>query len=412
LVGQCQCRTQVFAVVLLTLCMGFTPAAGQKSGDAQKYEREIRVKASSIDSIKTELAKGRKRLAELKTKEGDVQDKIQQLESNISLAQRYLSKLDTRIADVAASIDSLNRCLDTTRTALHARQEKMKQRMRNMYMTRGDQAFDILFNSGSLSNALTRVRYFQGLMAYDTTLLHSIDSTRKIQENQSRELETQRLSYEDLKQSKQKEEKTLVADRESHAVMLGQVQDEKKANQAMIQDLETAQKQLEIIIKQLEKKKAAAIAKAKEKEKAAAESATAAAGFARLKGRLPWPVSGTVIKDYGKIVHPVYKTITMNPGIDISAKPGATVSVVAQGNVVYIGSMRGLGNFVVVDHGGDYLTIYSHLDKVAVAVDNPIKRSGIVGTAARDREGSQAMVHFEIRKSTESLNPMDWLVEE
>ena len=78
-------------------------------------------------------------------------------------------------------------------------------------------------------------------------------------------------------------------------------------------------------------------------------------------------------------------------------------------DVLYTGSMRGLGKLVIVDHGSGYLTIYANLEQITVSTGQTLDAGSIVGRAgeAGDEGGSQ--VHFEIRKSTDSLDPLYWL---
>jgi len=124
---------------------------------------------------------------------------------------------------------------------------------------------------------------------------------------------------------------------------------------------------------------------------------------------VPWPIDGPIVGRFGKIVHPVYKTVTTNKGIDIEAAPGRSVKCVASGDVLYIGTMRGLGKLVIVDHGSEYLTIYANLDQIAVSTGQRLNAGSTVGIAGAGDEENGSQVHFEIRKSTDSLDPLNWL---
>lgn len=409
MVGKRICGPQISCLVLTFALLGCGTAAARPSEDkvVQSFEREIKEKASAVDSIKSELVKGRRHLAELDQRAGDYQERIGQLELNLALADAYLNGLADRIALLESDIDSLRHRTDSTAARLAERKQRLRQRVRSMYMTQDRSFFEILLQSGSLADALTKVRYFQELMAYDTLLVHTIDSTRQRLERQTDTLEGRRRELEAARRDKEDEQQTMSAEKESHRIMLDRVRDEKKAYLAMMRELETAQKQIELIIKQLEKKKAAALARAKPKEREA--STAAATGFARLKGKLPWPAKGTIVREFGKIVHPVYQTVTMNPGVDIAIDAGTQVAAVSAGTVVYIGRMRGLGNLVVVDHGGDYLTIYARLDEVTVSMDQKVVEGGVVGQAAKDSDTGKPVVHFEVRQSTEALDPREWL---
>jgi septal ring factor EnvC (AmiA/AmiB activator) len=168
----------------------------------------------------------------------------------------------------------------------------------------------------------------------------------------------------------------------------------------MIQELETAEKELQNIVSTLEKNKRTKVRSAYEK--------SLNATFEKEKGDLPWPVSGPVVTEFGKVVHSVYKTVTMNTGIDIGAAKGEKVHCVASGKVAYVGWMRGLGKIVIVDHGG-YYTTYAMLDEALAAKDDKVLAGAVLGVVGEPNPFEQPKLHFEIRRSTEAVDPVEWL---
>jgi murein DD-endopeptidase MepM/ murein hydrolase activator NlpD len=167
----------------------------------------------------------------------------------------------------------------------------------------------------------------------------------------------------------------------------------------MIKELEAAQQELKNIVQMLE---------AKRKKARTAREQGMLAGFEKRKGALPWPVEGKVLSDFGKVVNPVYKTVIMNTGIDIGGQKGEKVRCIASGKVAYTGWMRGFGKFAIVDHGG-YYTTYAHLDEVTVEKDAEVRSGSILGVIGDQGTPGGGKIHFEIRKSTEALNPLEWL---
>ena len=81
---------------------------------------------------------------------------------------------------------------------------------------------------------------------------------------------------------------------------------------------------------------------------------------------LAWPMTGTVTMQYGSRVHPTFKTKIFNSGIDMAASAGTPVKAAGPGEVLYQGWLRGLGQVVIIDHGGDLTTVYAHLGRTSV----------------------------------------------
>jgi septal ring factor EnvC (AmiA/AmiB activator) len=180
--------------------------------------------------------------------------------------------------------------------------------------------------------------------------------------------------------------------------MLDEVRTKKKSYEMMVAELERSQRELNEIIKVIESKRK----KAKQQV-----DTRKVLSFEKKKGKLPWPISGTVVVKYGKLVHPVYKTVTLNNGIDIRPKSSGVVQCVAAGTIIHTGSMRGLGKLVIVDHSGGYITVYAHLSEIDVKNDQEIENGSVIGRVNSGETDSN--LHFEIRKSSNALDPNDWL---
>ena len=115
-----------------------------------------------------------------------------------------------------------------------------------------------------------------------------------------------------------------------------------------------------------------------------------------------------VVEVTRKVIHPVYKTVTMNNGVDIKAAvPGGTVTVVAAGTVIHTGAMRGLGKLVIVDHNNGFLTIYANLTEIRVKNDQNLADGAVIGKIGSTAKDSS--LHFEIRRAGETLDPEKWL---
>lgn len=115
-----------------------------------------------------------------------------------------------------------------------------------------------------------------------------------------------------------------------------------------------------------------------------------------------WPHSGTVIAGFstsGKV----------NKGIDIAGNAGDPVKVAAKGSVVYAGNgLLGYGNLIIVNHSEHYLSAYAHNRKILVQEGEDVKAGQVIaelGSTGTDKP----MLHFEIRKNGNPVNPSRYL---
>ena len=386
--------------VCLLGCCSLLNAKNTNKTIVGEFDKKIEEKNVVLDSIKTELEKGREKLGQLQKQEGTFVSQLEQLEKNIRISESFLRVVSGKIDSASQSIALLESALASAKQELANRQQKMEKRLVAIYKAGQIRMPQIVLTSRSMSDMLHRVRYFQELNRYDRELVASIQETKTKIEQEKASLEKEKKRLSAFKRDKKEEYDALVADQVSQEKLLREVRSQKEAYVKTIRELEAAQKELERIVAALESRK---------KKVRTAYEKSLNATFEKQKGSLPWPVDGgEVVTDFGKVIHSVYKTVTMNTGIDISAQKGDRVYCVASGTVAYIGWMRGLGKLVIIDHGG-YYTTYARLDEVMVEKDEKVKAGSGVGAVADAGPIESPKLHFEIRRSTEALDPQEWL---
>jgi septal ring factor EnvC (AmiA/AmiB activator) len=382
-------------------------AATKPAISTSAYDSEIKSRHAQLDSIKSALEKGRRRVDELKQQEGTQVSQLVQIDSNITTADKYLAALDRRIRDVTGRITLAADSLRAAEARLADRQAKMRARLREMYkagvfsLTPGQHYLFILFGEGTIADKLYRIRYFNDLNQYDRMLVRQIDRSKTEIAGRKQTLEAQLIELSSLKKEKTHEQDRLVTERDSRRKLIDRIRSEKESYLSMIGQLEEAQKKLNSLIDNLLKQKLAA------RKKPSPQETEAQAAIKR--GRLPWPVTGPVIATFGRVVHPVYQTVTMNKGIDIGAPESTPVKCVMKGRVLYTDWMRGLGRFVIVEHPNGLLTIYAHLGTFNVTKDQNVEQGTVIGDVGKAGPMEEPRIHFEIRRQTEPLDPQEWL---
>jgi len=172
-----------------------------------------------------------------------------------------------------------------------------------------------------------------------------------------------------------------------------------------LQQDETAQKQAQAELAeeavQLERLLAGLLGKPK------GEAFEAAVAFASLRGELPQPVDGTLALGFGEHLHPRFHTKTMQSGLLITAPGSAPVAAVADGRVVFADYYQSYGAMVILDHGGGWFTLYTHLLGLGVAKGQVLKAGEAVGAVGDTVDGPR--LGFEIRHQAQPQDPQKWL---
>ncbi|HEX9210550.1 MAG TPA: peptidoglycan DD-metalloendopeptidase family protein [Bradyrhizobium sp.] len=129
---------------------------------------------------------------------------------------------------------------------------------------------------------------------------------------------------------------------------------------------------------------------------------------AEATGALPtfrWPVRGKVITSYGAKTNG-----KSNDGINVAVPEGTPVKAAEDGVVAYSGNeLKGYGNLVLVRHSNGYVTAYAHASELMVKRGDPIKRGQIIAKSGQSGEVASPQLHFEIRKGSSPVDPLQFL---
>ena len=133
----------------------------------------------------------------------------------------------------------------------------------------------------------------------------------------------------------------------------------------------------------------------------------------RVLAALPsrWPVRGQVNSDYGSRVSPWSAKPEFHSGLDIGAPVGTPVRAPAPGIVVFAGVHPEYGQTLIVDHGNDTKSIYGHLSRLHVAVNQKVERGEAIALTGNTGRSSGPHLHYEIQVKGQSVNPTSYLWE-
>ena len=112
---------------------------------------------------------------------------------------------------------------------------------------------------------------------------------------------------------------------------------------------------------------------------------------------------------YGYRIHPIYRTLKMHKGIDLTAPTGTKVYATGGGKVISAGyATGGYGIKVIIDHGYGYKTLYAHLNKVNVKVGKRVARGDVIGEVGSTGRSIAPHLHYEVRKNDQTENPVNY----
>ena len=409
------------------------------------------------------FAQTNKKIEELKSKHGELQEQIKQSESlllstqkdvksqlndlnliNSRLAERrkYIKTIEQDMAQLDAEVARLGKLMKQLQTELKEKQKRYAESVRYLRKHRSiEDKLMFIFSAENLNQMYRRLRYVAEYADY-----------QRLQGNQIKEKQTE-LENKRQEQLQAKEEKAkLLAQREAERK---EIEKQEKQQRSLVNQLQKRQRNLQDELKKqrqqsqrlnaqidklIEQEIAAARKRAEEaerKRKAAEQkngspkkkSETTPSDkskeipmmeeytgdrqlsgvFEKNKGKLPMPITGSyaIVSRFGQYAVAGLKNVKLdNKGIDIKGQKGAQARAIFNGEVSAIFQFGGYTN-VLVRHGS-YISVYCNLASASVKQGQKLKTHDPIGIVATDASGN-TILHFQLRKETTKLNPELWL---
>lgn len=128
--------------------------------------------------------------------------------------------------------------------------------------------------------------------------------------------------------------------------------------------------------------------------------------FSAFKGRLTWPVAGSLLYDFGQ---PRADGRLKWNGVVLAAKRGREIRAVYHGRVIFADWLAGMGLLVIVDHGEGYMSLYGYNETTLKIAGDWVAPGDVLATVGDSGGQPQTALYFEIRQGTQPLNPRSWV---
>ena len=397
----------VLAVAALLAALVAAPAAAQHRRDP-----ELGDKQRDLRETQKRLQEERAKAAEAKRREAGLLSDLEAIDRRLSDKRRQIAALDSRVRRALADIGELERDIARLDGRRAGQEEALARRLRALYKLQAQGGvLPVLLSGQDPVSQAVQLRHLSTLATVDARLIREYRVTSEGLGERKARLETRRQDLSSLKA--EAEEERAEADRESgkRQVLLARVRGERAYHDRMVGELTEAARRLEAFVRDLQEKQKQRVAKVPppSRPRPAAPAEGSGIGFAALRGRLGWPVDGRVVGDYGAQIHPRFGTKTFRHGIDIGVPEGTRIVAVAPGHVLYTGWFRGYGNLIILDHGGEYYTLYAHAAEIRVTEGDEIKQGQVIGAVGDTGSLEGARLYFEVRHQGRPQDPTQWL---
>lgn len=388
-------RRLAFAVALSLAAA--TPSRAQEQSDAR-----LRAQQEELARIRREREELQRRMRGLQSKVHDISEEVTNLDRQHDATVRVVRSLDQQLTTLNGEVENTTANLVRAQDEVQVKQAVLKKRLVEIYKRGPLFTFEVLLSAKSIGDLVARYKYLHILAERDRTVVRRVDQLRSNIIGQRRQLVSLQTGVEQNRIEKAREAERLGALEQQRQQSLAKAQQDQKKGKARLAELARSEARLNNVIAGFE----AARRRAASRSNAAplAPSSIRTSDY----GRLDWPVDGSIIYRFGRVVNPNNTTTRWN-GIGIAASTGTDVKSVSAGEVVLADVMGTYGNTVIVQHGGGDYSVYGSLSTMAVGKGARVTKGQVIGAVGATDPSLPAHLHFEIRHGGPAIDPLDWL---
>lgn len=119
--------------------------------------------------------------------------------------------------------------------------------------------------------------------------------------------------------------------------------------------------------------------------------------------------SYSISSDFGYRVNPVSGVFRMHEGLDLAAPAGTEVFAAGSGSIIELGNNAVFGNYIVMQHGDGWSSLYGHLSKIETTLHSTVQKGAVIGRVGSTGQSTGPHLHFELRKNGEAFDPKQYL---
>lgn len=315
---------------------------------------------------------------------------LKTINNTLNKTSKKLKSTESQLAILQQELANLEKELQQENESLSVSKEVLEQRLVAIYQQGDIQFLEVILDSTSFTDFLTRWDLLSRLTKNNKELIKEAEDKIKAIEEKQAAIEKKKQTLAALKedQNEQKRELAIASSRQQ------QIYSSIKSERAQIeQALNELEEQSRLIAAQIRK------------------MTQGTSGQSLGTGTFIWPAPGysRITSPYGMRVHPILKKKKLHTGMDIGAPKGANIVAADSGTVIQVGWNGGYGNTVMINHGNNIVTLYAHASATLVSVGQTVEQGQTIAKVGSTGWATGPHLHFEVRKNGDPVNPVPYL---
>lgn len=435
-------------LALPTLAVAETPKSIERSRQKQQAEQERAELRQKLSELKADIAKTEKA-------QGRAADALATSEAAISNANRALRELAAEQQRTRYRLELLAKDQRVLEENVARQRKKLEKMLREQYVAGHDDRVRLLLSGDNPNRIARELRYLGYVSVEQVKAIEKLQEDIAAIEATKADAEEARAALEDIADEQREQKALLEKEKAKRKALVSQLASKLGAQRREAGNLARDEERLSALVDRLavlmaqqrkaeeaearRRARAKAEAEARERELAARQprpDPKAAAGqppvakaeprkpdpraaaepplpppppdgaaFAALRGKARLPVKGELAATFGakRADGAAWK------GIFIKAAEGSDVRTAGAGEVIFADWMRGFGNLMIVDHGGQYMSIYGNNQALLKRPGDRVKAGDVIASVGNSGGNEHSGLYFEMRHQGRAIDPLTWI---
>ena len=403
-------RACLILVLTLALVLGMVPAAdADRVSDAKEKLDALQEEKDTLDADISDLQ------SQLSNNLEHMEDTVRQknlIDQEIVLLYEKIENIQAQILTYGTLIADKQDQLDAAQLHLEQLQEQNKTRLRAMEKNGKISYWSVLFQADSFVDFLDRMKMVREIAEADRARLEQVKRASKAVETAKFALETEKDELQTAQDALRVSQTDLEEKRQEADSLLTSLVAKGAEYELLIEESEAKQEALAEKLAQAEDEYEDA-KYWKEMQNRPKPPVSSGASSGNTVDGVTWIVPiyyDWFSSPFGERVHPIHGTVRMHSGVDLSAPEGREIYATRSGYISWTGYEEGgAGNYVQINHGDGYKSIYMHMTNYIVSVGQWVEAGQVIGYCGSTGGSTGPHLHFGISYNGVYVNPVGYI---
>jgi septal ring factor EnvC (AmiA/AmiB activator) len=382
----------IFLLSILLISPSHCLARTDRKAEKKRIEKGINKYRINISKLQEGIASQRLQIESSEDKQRNLLDEIEHINTRLLAQLKKLAGFEEQVKDQEKLITAKEEELQVFQTAKQSVQDHLQKRIKAYYKMGEIGIANVAFSTESMPQMLNFRDSFANLLDYDKSLITEYRSSISKLQQAKTVLSLEKGVLDDFIVIAKEERDASNAIKLEKEALFNQINTQKELHEQAVQEMKKVADNLKQSLKSLKKK-----------------GKLFNQGFLLDKGSHPAPIQGEVIARFGEERANKLGIKGKTTGITIASKGVNKVYAIFEGEVHYASYLYGYGNTIIIDHGFNYFSIISRLEKLLVNEGDKVEQSDIIALTGDTATLMDGGIYLEIRHGSKPLDPLQWI---